>query len=159
LEVVGGGYAHFYRFCEIVKGGLLVPNPTSGPHTPPKDRYLYDVVNHPVPFDPGGVFPVPADPRVHDTATPTYAPGSPGRLANDTFNYTYTSLLKVLHRTLNGKPDLLGRAVGMMMSLRRQAMDMVCGAAAGKQNIGPTFEYQPVEPGPAAPATRRRREP
>jgi hypothetical protein len=147
LEVVGSGYAHYYRFAEISNGGLLIPNPEPGPHPRPDDKYVYDTVGHPVTFDPTGVFAVPVNPKVHNTTTPTYPPGSVGQVANDNFNYSYTSLLKVLHDTLNGQPDLLNRAIGMMMSLRQQAMDMVSGTNTGNQNIGPSFEYQPVNPG------------
>lgn len=147
LEVVGGGYAHFYRFSEISKGGMLVPNPDAGPDPKPEDRYFYDTVNHPVTFDPAGVFAVPVNPRANNTPTPTYPPGSVGQVANDNFNYSYTSLLKVLHAALNGRPELLGKAIAMMMSLKQQAMDMVSGTNTGNQNIGPSFEYQPVNPG------------
>ncbi len=151
LQVVGKGYAHYYRFAEIANGGLLVPNPDAEPDADPDDRYFYDTVDHPVPFEPEGVYPVPENPKVHDTTTPTYLPGSVGQVANDTFNYTYTSLLKVLHRSLNGQPDLLDTAVAMMMSLRQQAMDMASGTTTGNQNIGPSFEYQPVNPGVLTP--------
>ncbi len=147
LEVVGNGYAHYYRFSEIANGGRLVPNPEAGPHTPPEDRYFYDRVNHPVPFDPTGVFPVPTNPKVHGPLPPTYPSGRVGQIANDNFNYTYTSLLKVLHRTVNGRPEELDTAIAMMMSLRQQAMDMASGTNTGNRNIGPTFEYQPVNPG------------
>jgi predicted chitinase len=87
------------------------------------------------------------NPKVHNTPTPTYPPGSVGGVANANFNYSYTSLLKVLHQTLNGHPDLLSKAIAMMMSLRQQAMDMVSGTDTGNENIGPSFEYQPVNPG------------
>ncbi len=152
LEVVGKGYAHYYRFAEIVNGGLLVPNPDAGPDAEPDDKYFYDTVNHPVPFDASGVYPVPADPKVHGTPTPTYPPGSVGQIANDNFNYTYTGLLKVLHDTFNGQPPLLDTAIGMMMSLRQQAIDMASGTNTGNRNIGPSFEFQPVNPGLATSA-------
>ncbi|MGI8776507.1 MAG: ferritin-like domain-containing protein [Acidimicrobiales bacterium] len=122
LKVVGTGYAHYYRFAEIVNGGLLVPNPDAGPATPPDQRYVYDTVNHPLPFDATGVYGVPTNPAA-------YAPGSVGEVANDNFNYTYTSLLKVLHHAVNGEPKLLDSALGLMMSLRQQAMDMMSGPA------------------------------
>jgi hypothetical protein len=147
LEIVGTGYAHFYRFSEIAEGGLLVPNPDAGPDTPPDDRYFYDTVNRPVSFDADGVYPVPKNPKVNGTTTPTYPPGSVGQVANDNFNYTYTNLLKVLHEALNGQARLLDTAIGMMMSLRQQAMDMASGTNTGGANVGPSFEYQPVNPG------------
>ncbi len=135
--VVGGGYAHYYQFEEIAKGGLLVPNPDATPTTPPEDQFVFYPVNHPVPFDAAGVYRVPTN--------PTYPAGTVGQIADTNFNYTYTSLLKVLHATLNGQPDLLNTAIGMMMSLRQQALDMTSGTATGGQNIGPSFKYQPVD--------------
>lgn len=147
LEVVGNGYAHYYRFAEIANGGLLMPNPDAGPDTLPDDRYFYDTIDQPVPFDPAGVYAVPEDPKVNGFSPPTYPPGAVGQVANDNFNYTYTGLLKVLHRTLNGHPEQLDTAIGMMMSLRQQAMDMASGTNTSNKNIGPSFEYQPVNPG------------
>lgn len=147
LEVIGTEPAHYYRFEQIEKGGLLVPNPKAGPNPKPDEAYVYDTVNHPVHLDPAGIFPVPVNPKVTNTTTPTYPPGSVGQVANDNFNYTYTSLLKVLHDSLNGQPELLNRAIGLMMSLRQQAMDMTSGTNTGNLNIGPSFEYQPVNPG------------
>ena len=147
LEVVGTGYAHYYRFAEISNGGRLVPNPDAGPDTKPDDRYFYDKANHPVPFDASGVYPVPKNPKVNGETPPTYPPGAVGQIANDNFNYTYTGLLRVLHRTLNGHPEQLDTAIAMMMSLRQQAMDMASGADTSNKNVGPSFEYQPVNPG------------
>ena len=152
LEVAGRGYAHYYRFAEIANGGLLMPNPDAGPDTPPDDRYFYDRVNHPVPFDAAGVYAVPKNPKVNGTTPPTYPPGSVGQIANDNFNYTYTGLLKVLHQTLNGRPEQLDTAIGMMMSLRQQAMDMASGTNTSNKNIGASFEYQPVNPGLRRPS-------
>lgn len=143
LEVVGTGYAHYYQFAEIANGGRLVPNPDAGPDTPPDEQYFYDVANHPLPFDAKGVYGVPTDP-----SSPPYPAGSVGQVANDNFNYTYTCLLKVLHAMLNGAPTLFDTALGMMMSLRQQAMDMMSGTNTGGQSIGPSFEYTLVDPGP-----------
>jgi hypothetical protein len=143
LEVVGPGYAHYYQFAEIANGGRLVPNPDAGPDTPADDRYFYDVANHPLPFDAKGVFGVPTDP-----SSPPYPAGSVGQVANDNFNYTYTCMLKVLHALLNGEQTRFDTALGMMMSLRQQAMDMMSGTNTGGQSIGPSFEYTLIDPGP-----------
>jgi len=145
LEVVGSGYAHYYRFAEIVNGGLLVPNPDAGPDAPPDQRYLYDKAHHPLTFDPDGVYTAPSNPRAA-----TYPAGSVGQVANDTFNYTYTGLLKVLHAMVNGQPKLFDTALGLMMSLKQQALDMMSGTDTGNQAIGPSFEYRLVNPGPLA---------
>jgi rubrerythrin len=139
LEEVGGDYAHYYRFAEIYHGKRLIPNPDAGPATPPDDRYLY--AGPPVPFDTSGVFAVPTNPKAA-----TYPAGSAARYACDNFNYTYTSLLKSLHATVNGQPDQLNVAIGLMMSLKQQAKDMMSGTSTGGANVGPSFEYQPVNP-------------
>jgi hypothetical protein len=145
LEVVGNGYAHYYRFAQIAKGGQLVPNPRAGADTPPADRYVYDTTGHPVAFDPAGIFALPANPKVRNTVAPTYPMGSTGRAANDAFNATYTSLLKALHATVNGRPERLGGAIGMMHTLRQQAVDMASGAHTAGQSIGPSFEFHAVD--------------
>ena len=94
-----------------------------------------------------GVYPIPDDP-----ARGTYS-GQQAFL-NDTFNYTYTSLLKALHQLVNGQntPEQFNRAIGLMMSLKGQARAMTAGLPNPKPGpvnyVGPSFEYQPVEPGP-----------
>ncbi|MFN2606953.1 MAG: ferritin-like protein [Acidimicrobiales bacterium] len=137
LEAVGGGYAHYYRFAEIVHGRLLVPNPDAGPDTPPDDRYAYG--GDTVTFDPTGVLLVPPNP-----STAGYPAGSLAREACVGFNYTYTNLLKTLHATVNGAPATLDAAIGLMMSLEQQAKDMATGAITGGEPVGPSFEWQPV---------------
>jgi rubrerythrin len=143
LEVVGTGYAHYYRFAEIVNGGVLVPNPAAGPKTPPEERYVYDSASQPVAFDAKGVFGAPSNP-----CAATYPRGTVAQIGNDRFNYTYTGLLTALHKTLNGQPTLLDTALGLMMSLKQQAMDMMSGTGTASQCAGPSFEYQPVKPHP-----------
>lgn len=139
LEEVGGGYAHYYRYAEIYHGKQLIPNPDAGPNTPPDDQYIY--AGPPVPFDQSGVYAVPTNPKAA-----TYPAGSAARTACDTFNYTYTSLLKVLHAMFNGQPNLFSTALGLMMSLKQQAKDMMAGTSTGGTSAGPSFEYQPVNP-------------
>lgn len=135
LEVVGSDYAHYYRFAEVFHGRRLVPNPDAGPDAPPDQRYVYG--GDPVPFDPAGVLAVPTNPTLAG-----YPAGSPAFFACRTFNYTYTSLLKVLHATLNGEPDRLEPAIGLMNSLKHQAKDMATGTTTGGTPAGPSFEYQ-----------------
>ena len=136
-EGAGTGYAHYYRFMQIQKGHLLVPVKGGGPD--PDDQYAY--TGAPVPFDTGGVHAVPEDPG-------GYAPGSAQAFANDNFNYTYTTLLKVLHDLFNGTAteDQFNRALGLMMSLKGQAKAMMSGIPNPAVITGPTFSYQPVNP-------------
>lgn len=125
--------AHYYRFEEIAKGYTLRPDSTvpegfsfSGPA---------------IPFDPNGVWPVIDNPK-----SASYPAGSPARNASDTFNYTYTSLLKSLHETFNGRPNRLGAGIGLMESLKEQALDLTAIALGDGTNAGPSFEYQPINP-------------
>ena len=136
MEIVGDGYAHYYRYMEIKKGRRLVKMPGS---LPPDQQYTYS--GDPVPFDPSGVYPVPTDPKAA-----SYPTGSAARFACDNFNYTYTSLLKTLHAVFNGEPERFNAAIGLMMSLKGQARNMMSGIPNPALNIGPSFEYLPVNP-------------
>src|SRR5262249_23580732 len=139
LEMVGQDYAHYYRFAEVYHGKKLIPNPAANNDTRPDQRYIYG--GDPVPFDPTGVYPVPTNPKAA-----RYPEHSAARLACDTFNYTYTGLLKTLHTAFNGQPDQIVAAIGLMMSLKQQAKDMAAGNTAGGAHVGPSFEYQPLNP-------------
>lgn len=131
-----GDLAHYYRFAEIRHGRRLVENPDAPPDAPPDQRYAY--VGPPIPFDPAGVRPLVTNPKAAG-----YAEGSAARYACTTFNYTYTSLLKSLHATFNGQPGNLDAAIGLMESLKQQAVDMG-SIRVGDLRVGPSFEYQPV---------------
>jgi hypothetical protein len=134
LEVVGSGYAHYYRFEQILQGNLLEPTGEPEPH-----NYAYD--GPLIPFDIYGVYPAPTDPG-------PYPPGSVQSVANDNFNYTYTSLLRALHALFNGAATQaqLDIAIGLMMSLKSQAKAMMAGIPDPGVVTGPTFEYQPTNP-------------
>lgn len=138
-EVFGDDVAHYYRFAEVFHGRRLVPNPKAGPGAPVEDRYIY--AGDPVVFDPAGCYAVPTDPK-----SAGYPAGSAARRLCDGFNYTYTSLLKRLNAAFNGKPEQIGPAIRLMMSLRQQAKDMMTGINPAGAFVGPSFEYQPLEP-------------
>jgi hypothetical protein len=129
--------AHYYRYAEIVKGRMLVKNDSP----PPAFAYAGD----PVPFDAAGVYPVVTNPSVAG-----YSPGSAAAHQNDTFNYTYTSLLRALHDVFNGRPNDLTPAIGLMESLKELAIAMMSATPAGPAHpgmtAGPTFEYRPTNP-------------
>ena len=135
-EVVGSGYAHYYRYMQIQEQHLLVQTGT-GPN--PQDNYTYS--GGAVPFDPSGVYGVATDPG-------PYAAGTIAAFANDNFNYTYTSLLGALHDMFNGDTSQaqFNRAIGLMMSLKGQAKAMMAGIPDPSVVTGPTFQYQPVNP-------------
>jgi hypothetical protein len=140
-EVEGAGYAHYYRFMQIQKGHLLVPVPGA---TQPDQKYAY--TGAAVRFDPAGVYAVPCNPG----KPPGYPAGSPQAFANDNFNYTYTNLLGVLHGLFNGQAtrDQFDRVIALMMSLKGQAKAMMSGIPNQAVLVGPSFQYQPVNPEP-----------
>jgi rubrerythrin len=125
-EVVGPGYAHYYRYMQIKKQHFLVKTPGIPP------GYAYS--GAPLSFDPSGVYNVP--------------PSTSPSLASDNFNYTYTSLLGALHVMFNGQNNQaqFNRALGLMMSLKGQAIAMMAGIPNPALPVGPTFVYKPVNP-------------
>jgi hypothetical protein len=137
-EIVGSGFAHYYRFMEVQRGHRLVRVSTTGPV---EKQWAYS--GAPVPFDPTGVYPVPSDLKAAN-----YPAGSQSRALCERFNYTYTALLRSLHATLNGAPDQLDTAIGVMESLKGQARDMMSGIPNPTLFTGPSFEYQAADPLP-----------
>lgn len=135
-ESTDGPPAHYYRFMQIYAGAMLQAAPGK---TPP---WAYS--GAPVLMDVEGIYPVPNDPKAAN-----YPLGSAQALANDMFNYTYTSLLKALHALFNGQnsQDQLNVAIGLMMSLKGQAKAMMAGIPnPSAPYTGPSFEYKPVLP-------------
>ena len=128
----GTGLSHYYRFAEIWKGRELVEDKSE-----PKG---WSYSGNPL---------VAAGPiaNVKVKKAAQLRAGSAERHALDNFNYTYTSLLKGLHQLFNGSPQNFSRTLGAMMSLRQQALDMLFGTNL-HEPIGPSFEYQPVNPAP-----------
>jgi hypothetical protein len=126
-EVFGTDWAHYYRYQQIQKGKKLVAAPGQ---TPP-----FTFSGDSIVLDPTGVYAVPINPNASNYSAVQ-------QRANNEFNYTYTNLLKSLHDTLNGQPDKLNAAIGLMMSLKQQAKDMMSGGSDGQTFTGPTFTYQ-----------------
>src|SRR6266700_3227795 len=104
LRGEGSNIAHYYKFAEIYHGKSLIPNPNAPPDAPDDQKYVYG--GDPIPFDPNGVLPVIENPKAA-----LYPAGSPARLACDTFNFTYTSILKKLQVSFNGSPGRLEDAI------------------------------------------------
>ncbi|HEX9990591.1 MAG TPA: ferritin-like protein [Chloroflexia bacterium] len=125
--------AHYYRYAEIYNGKTLITNPS------PPPGYIYG--GAPIPFDPTGVYPTVENPKAAN-----YPAGSKARYACDTFNYTYTSLLKSLHSVFNGYPGQMNNAIGLMESLKEQVVDLMAIDLGNGTTAGPSFEYQPVNP-------------
>lgn len=57
-------------------------------------------------------------------------------------------MLGVLHELFNGQASRaqMNRAIGLMMSLKGQAKGMASGQPNPKVFVGPSFEYQPLNP-------------
>ncbi|HEY8093633.1 MAG TPA: ferritin-like protein [Acidimicrobiales bacterium] len=124
--------AHYYRFDEIARRRRYRPSdtPRTGPTGPPL----------PVDFD--AVWPMRPDPRADDLP-----PGSELRAMTDELNGIYSDLLRLLHRGLNGEPDQLGQAVGLMWAIRWKAealMRVPLGTSG--ETAGPSFEWVAAPP-------------
>ena len=77
------------------------------------------------------------DPRVEDLP-----PGSEVKALTDEANRVYTELLRLLHRALNGEPDELTGAVGLMWSLRWKAETLMrVPVGPTGDTAGPSFQW------------------
>lgn len=131
-------FAHYYRFLQILKGTRLARS-SVGESLADEFAYVGDAIA----FNPSGVYPVPVDPKADD-----YPVGSREREAIDSFNFIYTTLLRTLHRLVNGHADKVtfDVALELMAQLRNLAKSMMAGVQCAGVPIGPSFEYQPVRP-------------
>jgi len=133
-EVAGYGgvndFAHFYRLREIQQGRRLVPAADA--------RGGYDYAGEAIVFTPSGVYPVPDDPRMSD-----YSKDSPAYAALGDVNRTYSELLRILERFVNGHHDhrTFDAALATMHTLERQARALASGHAVAGVHLGPTFEF------------------
>ena len=118
--------AHYYRFAEIAAGRRFRPSdtPRTGPTGPP------------VAVDFDAVWPMRTDPSVDHLPA-----DSDVRAMSEQFNATYSDLLVMLERGLNGEPDRLGDAVGLMWSVRWQAEALMRVPIGHGETAGPTFEF------------------
>lgn len=119
--------AHYYRFQELKFGRRYRKGdtPDSGPS------------GDPVSIDWEWGYPMRANPKVAD-----HPSGSPIRLAQDGFNYTYCSLLEQLEVAFSGNPQKLNGAIGAMYTLKSQAQELMqMTTEDGLTTAGPSFEY------------------
>lgn len=122
--------AHYFRFNEIRAGRRY--QATDTPRTGPTGPELL--------VDWTAVWPMGVDPKAAD-----YAGQPEVHALMVEANRTYTRLLRVLHRAMNGHPDLLLEAVPAMYELRYQVqalMKIPSGRGDGT-TVGFGFEYQP----------------
>ena len=119
--------AHYFRFKEIHLGRCYEKSdtPKSGPTGPP------------FPVDWDGVYNMRRNPKTKD-----YPRDGDLWLLSEDFNRTYTGLLKTLHRSFNGEPNLLMDAVGAMYRLKYKAIALMKIPFGDKgMTAGPSFEY------------------
>lgn len=122
--------AHYYRFGEIEAGRRLIPKPGGG--------YIYGGAA--IPFEDGDVYRLKPNCKLAD-----FPPGSQAHTRLTQFNTTYNSLLRALHACFNGAPDTLDAAIGLMYSLRLEAVALMQTAAPGSDlMVGPSYEYQKI---------------
>lgn len=125
----GGPPAHYYRFAEIVYARRLVRDPAH------PNQFSFS--GAPVPLDPAGVWNLLPDAKSVD-----YAEGTQARRISDRFNYSYTALLRALHETFNGRPEIFAKAMAVMYELKLLGGDLAATRIDGTDyQAAPTFEY------------------
>lgn len=123
--------AHYYRFGELFHEHRLVPK-ASAP-----GGFAYAGAR--IPFDPDGVWPMPADPHLAD-----YPPDTRSGMVAVRFAGAYTRLLRALHEAFDGAPGKLDAALGLMFELRLLAQDVLATPDAQGRPTGLCFEYVPA---------------
>lgn len=123
--------AHFYRFNEIYLGQKYQKG--DHPNHPPtgeKVKIHWDAV---------------AD-MIDNPKASKFPEGSAARVKAEEFNQLYSHFLRLLHRTFNGEPTMMRKAVGMMYQMKYVAAELLnCPANDKGQVAGPPFEYIPLE--------------
>lgn len=127
-----GELPHYYRFAEIYCEKELLRVKKTGPID---QQYVFSK-DHPVTFDPKGVWPLRENPKAHD-----YQSGSPARQCCDAFNSVFTTILSTLQETFNGNPPGFIDAVDEMQNLEKKAADLVKIDLGDGTHAGPSFEY------------------
>lgn len=128
-----GDIAHYYRFEAIRRGRRLV-----------RDEGVpagYSFTGAPYPFDPAAVWPLTANLRLADLDRRSEA----WRRVQQ-FRVTFTRLLRSLQRVVDGEPDHLDTAMGVMFELKLAgqvlaAVPVVSGGVPTGRTAGPVFEY------------------
>jgi len=128
--------SHYFRFHEIYTGRRYKhgDTPQSGP------------TGGPLAVDWKAVYPLRTDPKTDD-----YASGSAVRAKLEAFHQSYSDLLRLMHQSFNGSPELMGLAIGSMYEIRYQAAELVkMPSGDGQTNVGLTFQYAPESDSVAA---------
>lgn len=120
--------AHYFRFKEILKGRH---------YDTKRDTVSSEPSGEPFKVDWNAVYPMKEDPKLKDTK------GS-RELHNKAIeaNRTYNRLLHELHKSMNGKPELLMQSVKIMYELKYQVIELMkTPLPNGEGNAGLSFEY------------------
>jgi hypothetical protein len=118
--------AHYFKFKEIVEGRQMVRHPDG--------TWAFDGPT--IPFDPDGVYPM-----VNDPDPASLPPNSLVKAQSQQFDVIYGDLLRSLHQTVNGHPELLNEAIGLMYSVEVAARELMRTqiSADPPTNAGPAF--------------------
>jgi hypothetical protein len=122
-----GDPAHYYKFGEIFHGRKIIKTPTG-----------FAYAGAPIPFDPGGVYPMKPNPKPAD-----FPPDSQARTRIEEFSLAYSSLLNALHTAFNGEPAKINVAIGLMYELKMIAVSLMQTPAGdgSDRTAGPSYEY------------------
>jgi hypothetical protein len=102
--------AHYFKFKEIVEGRQMIPNA--------EGKWVFE--GPPIPFDQDGVYPMVNDPD--PAALPQ---GSQVQAIARLFDVSYGDLLRSIQATVNGQPERLREAIGLMYTLEIQARELM----------------------------------
>lgn len=129
LEAANGDFAHFYRFCQIKKGRMLV--------TDAKSPLGYSYSGDLIAWDDSAITDMLGDPKVAN-----YKAVSPARAAVEAFNIKYSRILDQLQMAFNGQPGAF--SLGGMFGLTAAGRQVIAltDEVTGKK-AAPSFEYVP----------------
>lgn len=127
IDITTGTLAHFYTFEQIVCQHRLVHQDD--------DSYKYE--GDKVPFNPLGVWPMRDDPGrngiEHNSNCYTEVKA---------FHHVYRTMLRLLHKSFNGHPELVTEAVKMMESLHLHAVKTMYTQFDEDTTCGPVWDYE-----------------
>lgn len=119
--------AHYYRFDEIYRGRRIVKTDTG-----------FAFGQEVIPFDEEGIHPLKPNCKIAD-----FRVGTQAHTRITQFNQSYNSLLNTLHKCFNGEPQRLDAAIGLMYTLKMEAVALMETPieGSGGQTVGPSYEY------------------
>lgn len=127
-----GQNAHYYIFSEIDRGRQLRQDATV------PEGYSY--TGQQIPFDETKVLNL-----TENAKAAHYAEGSAARRLVDSFNLTYSNMLRAMQRTFDGDPAHVGALLQMMGRLRDSAANVLNQADPNDpgKKVGLTFQFVP----------------